>query len=80
MFRAADDERRQAKRNSLAEKLTVETKALADLKIEKAAVEGERRRVSVCVVFEIEGAHFLIDGRHRIAAARPFSRNATSIK
>jgi hypothetical protein len=40
-----DDERRQAKRNSLAEKLTVETKALADLKIEKAAVEGERRTV-----------------------------------
>ena len=32
-----DDERRQAKRNSLAEKLTVETKALADLKIEKAS-------------------------------------------
>jgi hypothetical protein len=35
---AADDERRQAKRNSLADKLTVEAKALADLKIEKAAV------------------------------------------
>ncbi len=44
-LRAKDDERRQAKRNSLAEKLTVETKALADLKIEKAAVEGERRTV-----------------------------------
>jgi hypothetical protein len=42
---AADDERRQAKRNSLANKLTVEAKALADLKIEKAAVEGERRAV-----------------------------------
>jgi hypothetical protein len=42
---AADDERRQAKRNSLADKLTVEAKALADLKIEKAAVEGERRKV-----------------------------------
>jgi hypothetical protein len=35
-----DDERRQAKRNSLADKLTVEAKALADLKIEKAAVDG----------------------------------------
>ena len=44
-LRAADDERRQAKRNSLADKLTVEAKALADLKIEKAAVEGERRTV-----------------------------------
>jgi hypothetical protein len=28
-----DDERRQTKRNSLADKLTVEAKALADLKI-----------------------------------------------
>ena len=34
---AADDERRQAKRNSLADKLTVEAKAQADLKVEKAA-------------------------------------------
>jgi hypothetical protein len=42
---AADDERRRAKRNSLADKLTVEAKALADLKIEKAATEGERRTV-----------------------------------
>ena len=41
-LRAADDERRQAKRNSLADKLTVEEKVLADLKIEKAAV---RRKV-----------------------------------
>jgi hypothetical protein len=41
----ADDERRQAKRNSLADKLTVEAKALADLKVEKAAVEGERSTV-----------------------------------
>jgi len=32
-LRAADDERRQAKRNRLADKLTVEAKALADLKI-----------------------------------------------
>jgi len=46
-LRAADDERRQAKRNSLADKLTVEAKALSDLKIEKAAVEGERRAVEV---------------------------------
>jgi hypothetical protein len=44
-LRAADDERRQAKRNSLVDKLTVEAKALADLKVEKAAVEGERRTV-----------------------------------
>jgi hypothetical protein len=44
-LRAANDERRQAKRNSLADKLTVEAKALADLKIEKAAVEGQRRKV-----------------------------------
>jgi hypothetical protein len=44
-LRAADDERRQAKRNSLADKLTVEGKVLADLKIEKAAIEGERRVV-----------------------------------
>jgi hypothetical protein len=44
-LRAADDERPEAKRNSLADKLTVEAKALADLKIEKAAVEGERRTV-----------------------------------
>jgi nicotinamidase-related amidase len=42
---AADDEGWQAKRNSLADKLTVEAKALADLKIEKATVEGERRTV-----------------------------------
>src|SRR5258708_17935283 len=44
-FRAADDERRQAKRNKLAGKLTVEAKALADLKVERAAVEGVRRTV-----------------------------------
>src|SRR5258708_35351667 len=44
-LRAANDERRQAKRNSLADKLTAEAKILADLKIEKAAVEGERRKV-----------------------------------
>jgi hypothetical protein len=42
--RAADDERRRAERNNLADKLTVEAKSLADLKVEKAAVEGERRR------------------------------------
>jgi hypothetical protein len=40
---AAD--RRQAKRNSLTDKLTVEAKVLADLKVEKAAVAGERRKV-----------------------------------
>jgi hypothetical protein len=39
LLRAADDERRQAKRLSLADKLTAEAKALADLKIEKAFVE-----------------------------------------
>jgi hypothetical protein len=42
---AADEERCHAKRNSLADKLTVEAKALAELKIEKATVEGERRAV-----------------------------------
>jgi hypothetical protein len=44
-LRVAEDERRQAKRANLADKLTVEAKALADLKIEKAAVEGERRTI-----------------------------------
>jgi hypothetical protein len=42
-LRAADDERRQAKRTNLADKLTVEAKALADLKIEKAKVDGDRK-------------------------------------
>jgi hypothetical protein len=44
-LRAADDERRQVKRTGLADRLTVEAKSLADLKIEKAAVKGERRVV-----------------------------------
>jgi len=44
-LRAADDERRQAKRNGLADKLTAEAKALADLKVEKATVESERRTI-----------------------------------
>ncbi len=44
-LRAADDEQRQAKRNSLSDKLPVEAKVLANLKIEKAAVERERRAV-----------------------------------
>jgi hypothetical protein len=45
--RAADDERGQAKRSSLAGRLEVEAKAkaLADLEIEMAAVERERRAV-----------------------------------
>jgi hypothetical protein len=43
-LRAANDERRQTKRNRLADKLAVEAKARADLKIEKATVEGERQR------------------------------------
>jgi hypothetical protein len=42
-LRAADDERRQTKRASLANRLTVEAKALADLKIEKAKVDGEKK-------------------------------------
>jgi hypothetical protein len=42
-LRAADDERRQAKRNSLADKLTIEAKALAEFKIEKAKVDGDRK-------------------------------------
>jgi hypothetical protein len=37
--------RRQAKRNSLSDNLMVEAKTLADLKIEKTAVDGERRVV-----------------------------------
>ncbi len=45
MLGDVDDERRQAKRSSVADKLTVEAKTLADLKIEKAAVEAERRTV-----------------------------------
>jgi hypothetical protein len=44
-LRAGDDERRPAKRYSLADKLTVGAKVLADLKIQKAAVEGHRRVV-----------------------------------
>jgi hypothetical protein len=44
-LRAANDERRQAKRNSLSDKLAVESKTLADLKVEKAAVDGERRTI-----------------------------------
>jgi hypothetical protein len=43
-LRAADDERRQAKCNSLGDKLTVEAKALADLKLEKATVGGRESR------------------------------------
>ena len=46
-LRAAGEERRQAKRNSLADKLTVEAKVLADLKMEKAALDGERRKVEM---------------------------------
>jgi len=42
-LRVADDERRQAKRTSLADKLTVEAKALADMKIEKARVDADRK-------------------------------------
>jgi len=42
-LRAAEDERRQAKRSNLADKLTAEAKALAELKIEKASVEGQRK-------------------------------------
>jgi hypothetical protein len=42
---AASDELPQAKRSSLADKLPVEAKVLADLKIEKAAFEGEQRKV-----------------------------------
>jgi hypothetical protein len=43
--RRSDNGRREAERNSLADRLEVEAKALADLKIEKAAAEGERRTV-----------------------------------
>jgi len=37
--------RRQAKRNSLSDNLMVAAKTVADLKIEKTAVDGERRVV-----------------------------------
>jgi hypothetical protein len=39
-LRAADDERRAAKRNSLADGLAVEAKSLANLKVQKAAIEA----------------------------------------
>jgi hypothetical protein len=42
-LRAADDERRQAKRTSLADKLTVEAKALAGLQVERAKADGEKK-------------------------------------
>jgi conjugal transfer/entry exclusion protein len=41
---AAEAERRQAKRNSLTDKLTVEAKVLANLKVEKAAVAASAGR------------------------------------
>jgi hypothetical protein len=44
-LRAADDERRQAKRAEVAGQYIEEGKVLATLKVEKAAVEGERRTV-----------------------------------
>jgi hypothetical protein len=44
-LRAADDERRQTKRNRLANKLTVEAKTFADLKIEKAKFDGDKKVV-----------------------------------
>src|SRR5260370_31776692 len=44
-LRAADDERRQVKRTSLADKLTVEAKALAGLQVERAKADGDRKMV-----------------------------------
>jgi hypothetical protein len=44
-YRAADHERRQAKCNGLADRLTVEAKALADLKVEKAKFDGDKKVV-----------------------------------
>jgi len=44
-LRAADDERRQAKRTELAVQYIEEGKALATLKVEKAGIDGERRTV-----------------------------------
>jgi hypothetical protein len=43
--RTGDDERRQTKRNNIADMLMVEVEALADRKIERAAVESERHIV-----------------------------------
>jgi hypothetical protein len=45
LLSAADDERQQAKRNSLADKLTVAAKTLVKPKVEKAVVESKRRKV-----------------------------------
>jgi hypothetical protein len=42
-LRVADDERRQAKRTSLADKLTTEAKTLAELRVDKAKIDGERK-------------------------------------
>ncbi len=44
-LRSADDDRRQTKRNSLADKLTVEANTLADLKVEKAKFDGDKKVV-----------------------------------
>jgi hypothetical protein len=45
LLSAADDERQQAKRNSLADKLTVAAKTLVKPEVEKALVESKRRKV-----------------------------------
>jgi hypothetical protein len=42
---AAEGERRQTKRNSLADNLAVAPKVLADLQVEKAGIEGQRKVV-----------------------------------
>jgi hypothetical protein len=42
-LRAADDQRRQAKRTSLADKLTTEAKTLAELRVDKAKIDEDLR-------------------------------------
>jgi len=41
--------------NSIADKLLVEAKVLADLKIEKAAVQGEHRKVEADLAGAVSG-------------------------
>jgi hypothetical protein len=52
--------------SSLADKITVEAQALADLKVEKAAVEGERRTV-VLALSKQDRRVALRRGRRRMA-------------
>ena len=63
-LRAANGGRSSA---SLADKLTVEAKTLANLKIEKAAVEGERQKVEA----DLGPVKYLAKYLQRLPRARP---------